>query len=71
MRTYYFDTKDGVPVRDTQGMDFASASEAIEYGKKLAASIRGEARKRDSDLPIVITNESGTEVHREPVYVIE
>lgn len=71
MRTYYFDTKDGVPVRDNKGVDFARASEAIEHSKTLAAGIRREARMRDRDLAIIVTDESGTEIHRETVYVTD
>ncbi len=71
MPTYYFDKKDGLPVRDNKGIDFARASEAIEHSKRLAAGIRGEARKRDRNLTIVVTDESGTEIHREPVYVTD
>jgi len=71
MRTYYFDMKDGVPVRDDRGIDFSRASEAIDHSKKLAAGIRGQAQKRDVNLAIIVTDESGTEIHREPVYVAE
>ena len=68
MRTYYFDRKDGIPVRDNKGTDFAKASEAIDHSR-LAACIRGELQGRDSNLIIVVVDESGTEIHREPVYV--
>jgi hypothetical protein len=71
MRTYYFDMKDGVPVRDSRGIDLSSASEAIAHSKKLAADIRVLARKGDANLAIVVTDEAGTEIHREPVYVAE
>ena len=71
MQTYFFDTKDGVPSRDHKGLAFAKAVEAIEHSKKLAASIRGEAKKRDRNLIIVVTDDSGKEVHREPVYESE
>jgi hypothetical protein len=69
MRTYYFDKKDGVPVRDNKGIDFARVAEAIEHSKRLAAGIRREERKSDRDLTIVVTDQSGAEIHREPVYV--
>jgi hypothetical protein len=39
MRTYYFDTKDGIPVRDHSGIEFATSNEAIEHGKELAKRI--------------------------------
>ncbi|MGN8545048.1 DUF6894 family protein [Bradyrhizobium sp. 13971] len=42
MRTYYFDTKDGVPVRDRIGLEFASAAAAITHSKQMASKIRRE-----------------------------
>jgi len=71
MRTYYFDTKDGVPVRDIRGIGFSRVSEAIDHSKKLAASIRRQAQKRDVNLAIVVTDDSGAEIHREAVYAAE
>ena len=71
MQIYYFDTKDGLPSRDFKGTVFAKTVEAIEHSKKLAASIRGEAQKHDRDLIIVVTDDSGREVHRERVYEAE
>jgi hypothetical protein len=71
MRIYYFDKKDGVPVRDNKGIEFAKGSEAIEYSKRLAAEIRREEAKRDADLSVVVVDESGTEIHSEPVYAAE
>jgi len=68
MRTYYFDTKDGVPVRDHNGIDFATSHEAIEHGKELARRLRADKRVLDKALSVVVLDESGTEVHREPVY---
>ena len=68
MRTYYFDTKDGVPVRDRTGIDFATNYEAIEHSKELARRLRADGRLSDQKLSVVVLDESGTEVHREPVY---
>jgi len=67
MRTYYFDTKDGVPVRDNAGLQFATSREAIQYSKGLARELRGKRADRDRDRCIVVVDESGTEIHREPV----
>ena len=36
MGIYYFDMKDGIPTRDRQGIEFASAGGAIEHSKELA-----------------------------------
>ncbi|WP_366145803.1 hypothetical protein [Bradyrhizobium sp.] len=53
MRTYYFDTKDGFPVRDNKGMDFTRASEAIKHSKRLAAGKRKSATATSlSSLPM-------------------
>lgn len=67
MHTFYFDTKDGVPVRDRIGKQFRLNSEAIEYSKTLAARFRHEPHTQP-DLIVVVLDETGREVHREPVY---
>ncbi|WP_454627668.1 DUF6894 family protein [Bradyrhizobium cenepequi] len=67
MQTFYFDRKDGVPIRDRIGKQFQSDAEAIEYSKTLAAHFRKEART-ESGLAIVVISESGHEIHREPVH---
>jgi hypothetical protein len=68
MRIYYFDMKDGVPTRDRKGIEFPSAAAAIAHSKELAKRLRDEPRLQDPALAIVVIDESGTEVHREPVH---
>lgn len=68
MRTYYFDLKDGVPTRDRKGLKFPNAVGAIEHSKELARLLRHDPRLKDRSLSIVVIDESGAEVHREPVY---
>jgi len=68
MGTYYFDMKDGIPTRDRQGIEFASAGGAIEHSKELAWRLRSDSRLGDPELAIVVVDESGAEIHREPVY---
>lgn len=68
MQTYYFDMKDGVPIRDRAGLEFRTDSQAIEHGKKLARRFSHERAVRDVNLCFVVVNESGAEIHREPVY---
>ena len=68
MRTYYFDMKDGAPIRDRRGIEFPSAAGAIEHSKELARRLRDEPRLKDPALAIVVVDESGTEIHREPVH---
>ena len=68
MRTFYFDMKDGVPIRDRVGLQFPTAASAIEHSKELARRFRHERPLKDRDLAIVIIDESGSEVHREQVY---
>ena len=67
MRTYYFDKKDGVPLRDTKGMDFPTRAAAIEHSRALATDLRAE-RTGDRNLYISVIDETGAEVHREPVH---
>lgn len=68
MRTYFFDVRDGVPTRDRKGLEFPNAVGAIEHSKGLARLLRHEPRLKDRRLSIVVLDESGVEVHREPVY---
>jgi hypothetical protein len=68
MRTFYFDTRDGVPTRDRKGLEFPTAAGAIEHSKELVRRLRSDPRLRDSDLSIAVIDESGAEIHREPVY---
>jgi hypothetical protein len=44
MRTYYFDRKNGLPVRDKYGLEFATGLEAINHSKALAQGIRSKKR---------------------------
>lgn len=68
MRTYYFDLRDGVPVRDRHGLDFVSPGAAIAHSKDLAQRLRNERSTQDPRLIISVLDETGAEVHREPVY---
>lgn len=68
MRIYYFDMKDGIPTRDRKGIEFPSTSAAIAHSKELARRLRNEPRLKDPALAIVVIDESGAEIHREPVY---
>ncbi|MCW2154326.1 UNVERIFIED_ORG: hypothetical protein M2215_000338 [Bradyrhizobium japonicum] len=68
MRTYYFDMKDGVPARDKSGLEFGSDGAAIAHSKSLAEDVRTKRPGGHPDLRIVVIDENGREVHREPVY---
>ena len=68
MHTYYFDMKDGVPVRDKSGLELVSDGAAIAHSKVLADKVRKENPEGNPDLRIVVIDESGREVHREQVY---
>ena len=68
MRTYYFDIKGGIPSRDRTGLEFDSITGAIDHSRDLARRLRDDPRIRDRALSIVVIDESGTEIHREPVY---
>ncbi|MDA9453563.1 hypothetical protein XI07_15115 [Bradyrhizobium sp. CCBAU 11445] len=68
MRTYYFDLRNGVPVRDRLGLELASDGAAIAHSKVLADKLRRERPKGHSELQIVVIDESGREVHRQSVY---
>ena len=63
---FYFDVRDGAPVRDRIGREFKLASEAIEFSKTYALTLRGPNTRRD--LRVSVLNEHGDRIHEEPVY---
>lgn len=68
MRTYYFDMKDTIPTRDRGGLEFATHAGAIEHSRDLARRLRHDPRITDRRLSVIVVDESGTEIHCEPVY---
>ena len=70
MQTYYFDMKDGVPVRDRVGIEFATAAHAIEHSRTMARRFGEQNPGRDPNLSIIVLSENGTEIHRERVYPV-
>lgn len=65
MQTYFFDTKDGVTVRDRFGLRFKLDSEAIEHSIMLAKGMRVKDPLTEDDLRICVIDDSGHEVHVE------
>jgi hypothetical protein len=65
MRTYYFDIKDGVPIRDRTGLELPRPL----VRSSIARRLRRDPRISDCSFSIVVIDESGAEVHREPVYL--
>lgn len=68
MQAYYFDIQDGVPVRDRKGLELANTTVAIEHSRRLASIIREKQQPSRKDLLVIVTDQSGREIHREPVY---
>jgi hypothetical protein len=68
LQTFYFDMKDGVTIRDRFGKRFALNAEAIDHSKRLAARFRNESGHDEPDLSIFVLDETGREIHREPVH---
>jgi hypothetical protein len=68
MRIFYFDMKDGIPVRDRRGLEFSTTVGAIEHSKDVARRLRHDPRIQDRALSIVVVDEMGAEIHQEPVH---
>lgn len=47
---------------------FSTTSAAIEHSKQAALALRSEGQAANKDLHIIVLDESGREVHREPVF---
>ncbi|CAN5255090.1 hypothetical protein BH11PSE4_BH11PSE4_28150 [soil metagenome] len=67
-RTYFFDLKDGVAVRDRLGLEFITTGAAIAHSRQVALNLSESDPPGDPDLYVAVVNESGAEIHREPVY---
>jgi hypothetical protein len=67
VRTYYFDMRDGIPIRDRKGLEFPTVGGAIEHSKNLARQMRDDPRASGRAFSIVVIDQSGAEVHRELV----
>jgi hypothetical protein len=68
MQTFFFDMKDGVPMRDRVGIEFKNNAEAIDHCKELAQHIRDGSLRDDKELEIAVVNSVGREIHREFVH---
>ena len=68
MQKYFFDMKDGVPMRDRVGIEFKTDAEAINHCKELAKHFRDESLRDDRKLEIAVVNSIGREIYREAVH---
>ncbi len=68
MQKFFFDMKDGVPMRDRVGIEFNTNAEAISHCKEIAQDFRDNSLRDDQDLEILVVNEIGREIHREFVH---
>ena len=68
MQKFFFDMKDGVPMRDRIGIEFNTNAEAISHCKEIVQDFRDNSLRDDQDLEILVVKESGREIHREYVH---
>lgn len=68
MQKFFFDMKDGVPMRDRIGVDFNTNAEAIQHCKEMAQDFRDNSLRDDQDLEIAVVNSGGREIYREFVH---
>jgi hypothetical protein len=68
MRKFFFDMKDGVPMRDRVGIEFNTNAEAIKHCKEIAQDFRDNSLRDDQDLEILVVNDGGREIYREFVH---
>lgn len=68
MDKFFFDMKDGVPMRDRVGIEFKTDAEAIEHCKELAQHFREGSLRDDMELEIAVVNSLGREIYREFVH---
>jgi hypothetical protein len=68
MQKFFFDMKDGVPLRDRVGIEFKTNADAIAHCKVIAQHFRDESLRDDQDLEISVVNALGREIHLQFVH---
>ena len=68
MQKFFFDMKDGVPMRDRVGLEFNTNAEAIKHCNEIAQDFRDKSLRDDQDLEILVVNDGGREIHRKFVH---
>jgi hypothetical protein len=68
MQKFFFDMKDGVPMRDRIGLEFETNADAIAHCGALAQHFFDESLTDDKNLEISVVNALGREIHREFVH---
>jgi hypothetical protein len=68
MQKFFFDMRDGVPIRDQIGIAFNTNAEAIAHCQVLAQHWRDESLRDDKDLEISVVNSLGREIYKEFVH---
>ena len=68
MQKFFFDMRDGVPIRDQIGIAFNTNAEAIAHCQELAQHWRDESLRDDKDLEISVVNSLGREIYKEFVH---
>ena len=68
MQKYFFDMKDGVPMRDKIGIEFNTNAEEITHCEELAQHWRDKSLRDDKDLEISVVNSLGREIYKEFVH---
>jgi hypothetical protein len=66
MQKFFFDMKDGVPLR--VGIELKTNADAIAHCKVIAQHFRDESLRDDQDLEISVVNALGREIHRQFVH---
>jgi len=68
MQKFFFDMKDGVPIRDRIGLEFETNADAIAHCEALAQHFFDESLTDDPNLEISVVNALGREIHRKFVH---
>jgi hypothetical protein len=68
MSKFFFDMKDGVPMRDRIGLEFRTNAEAIAHCGILAEHFYRDSLTDDQNLEISVVNALGREIHRQFVH---
>jgi hypothetical protein len=68
MQKFFFDMKDGVPMRDRIGLEFKTNADAIAHCDVISDHFYRDSLIDDQDLEISVVNALGREIHRQFVH---
>ena len=67
-QAFYFHLEGLTSVQDKHGLQMPDPKHANDHSRTTASKMRMDSRVRDPSVVVVVVDERGAEIHREPVF---